>query len=87
MGCRGTALVVSRTVDLVEVEVLLESAEPDLGEQGPTKVEELVRLVVRVVVGVLAQVLLARHAGPRVNPFGLAVLRLGSSCDAIRLGS
>ena len=64
---RGAAPVVARAVDLVQVERLAETAEPDLHQERLVEVEELVRLVVGVEVGVAAQVLGARHARPRVH--------------------
>lgn len=76
------ALVVTRAVDLVEVKVLGEAAVPDLEKERLAEVEELVLLVVGVVVGLLAEVLLARHAGPGMYP-GSVLLLFGDALDAV----
>lgn len=62
------SLVMARTVDLVQVELFAEATVPDLREKGATQVQELVLLVVAAIVGLLAQVLLAGHACPGVDP-------------------
>lgn len=78
-------------MDLVEVELFGEAAEPDLREERTGQVEELVLLVIVVIVGVLAQVFFARHASSRVDRFvlvvdsSIAVGLLGSSV-AIAVG-
>lgn len=67
-GC--ASLVVARAVDLFQVELLAEAPEPDLGEEWPAEVQELVLLVVVVEVRLLAQVLFAGHAGSGMHPSG-----------------
>lgn len=62
-----TALVMARAMDLVQVKFLAESAEPDLREEGTAKIKELVLLVVIVIVRLLIQVFLTRHAGSGVD--------------------
>jgi hypothetical protein len=66
----------SWAVDLIKVEFLAEASEPDLRKERAAEVEELVLLVVTVGVGIFAQVLLARHASPRVC-VGIAILARG----------
>ncbi|KAL2273974.1 hypothetical protein FJTKL_03761 [Diaporthe vaccinii] len=63
-----SAFVVPGAVDLVEIELLAEAAEPHLREEGLVEVEEFVLLVVFRIVRLLVQVFLGRHARPRVNP-------------------
>lgn len=62
------ALVVPGAVDLVEVELLAEAAEPDLREEGLAEVKEFVLLVVLIVVCFFVQVFLVCHARPGVYP-------------------
>lgn len=82
-GGRLAALVVSWTVDLIKVKLLAEASEPDLRKERATEIEELVLLVVTVGVGIFAQVLLARHASPRVG-VGIAILaRRGVAIDLV----
>lgn len=56
-------------MDLIEIEVLAEAAVPDLEKEGLAEIQELVLLVVHVRIGVLAEILLARHAGARMDIF------------------
>lgn len=64
---RRTALVVARAMNLVEVEIPAEATIPNLREQRTTEIEELVLLVVLCNIGILAEILLAGHAGPGVD--------------------
>jgi hypothetical protein len=64
---RLAALVMARTMDLVQIEFLGESTEPELREKRPVQIEKLVLLVVHVVVCFPTQILLAGHSGSRMD--------------------
>lgn len=81
---RLAALIVAWAMNLVKVELLREATEPDLREEGPAQIKELVPLVIVVEVRILAQVLGAGHSGSRVDislavGSGIAVGHLGNS--------
>jgi hypothetical protein len=83
--CGLAALVVARTMDLIQVEFLREFTEPKLREKRTAQVEKLVLLVIHVVVCFLAQILLAGHSGSRMNcAIGVPV---GQLRVAIAIGS
>jgi hypothetical protein len=65
--CGLAALVMSRTMDLIQVEFFSESTEPKLRKKRAVQVQKLVLLIVHVVICFLAQILLAGHSGPRVD--------------------
>lgn len=82
---RGTALVVARAMNLVEVEFPAEATIPNLGEQRTTEVEELVLLVVLGNIGILAEIFLAGHAGPGVDKGFLRGRAILVRCSVRRL--
>lgn len=55
-GCRVTTLVVAWSMDLLEVEIFLETTVPDLHQQRLVEVEELVLLEVQAGIGLARQV-------------------------------
>lgn len=75
-GCRLSSLVVTRAMDLVQVEFLGKPAKPDLREQRSAQVQELVLLVVVGIIRLLAEILLAGHASSRVDGRSFAILAL-----------
>lgn len=79
--CRVTTPVVTRTMDLLEIELLAEAASPQLHKQGLIEIKELVLLVIFGDIRLDGQVFLSRHTRALIDSPCLFL----RACSSIRI--